>query len=251
MTHRLNGCSGHSLPRIPENPAHETERPPRARPARAFHSWLAAGRSTSDPAAGREPEGTSEAAALAGVTAGRGSLAGQLLVRPLGQGLTQGVIGPDAAPSAGKDSLPARPADAHGNPAIDDPVERPTAGDADLLAPAGWALEPMVRVLSAPSPATLAASARPEPAPCLMPLDVLLNRLVRRVAWGGDGRRSTVRLEVGAGALEGAVIVVEAVQGDVTVDVDLPPGERAEQWKQRLVRRLNASNVKVSQISVR
>jgi hypothetical protein len=84
-----------------------------------------------------------------------------------------------------------------------------------------------------------------------MPLDVLLNRLVRRVAWGGDGRRSTVRLEVGAGALEGAVIVVEAVQGDVTVDVDLPPGERAEQWKQRLVRRLNASNVKVSQISVR
>jgi hypothetical protein len=109
----------------------------------------------------------------------------------------------------------------------------------------------MVRVLSTPSPAALAANVPTEPPTAVLPLEVLLTRLVTRAAWGGDGRRGIVRLKLGAGALEGATIIVEAVEGDVTVNVELPPGELAEQWQRRLARRLSASKVKVSEISVR
>lgn len=43
--------------------------------------------------------------------------------------------------------------------------------------------------------------------------------LVRRIAWSGDRHRGTVRLEIGAGAYEGATLIVHADAGRVRVEV--------------------------------
>jgi hypothetical protein len=50
----------------------------------------------------------------------------------------------------------------------------------------------------------------------------MAERWVRRLAWGTDGRRGTARLEIGAGGLEGAELVVTTEAGHVSVDVRLP-----------------------------
>lgn len=65
-----------------------------------------------------------------------------------------------------------------------------------------------------PADATPAASAAVDLA--------MAERWVRRLAWGTDGRRSTARLELGAGALEGAELVVTTEAGQVTVELQLP-----------------------------
>lgn len=69
-------------------------------------------------------------------------------------------------------------------------------------------------------------------------LDALLVRLVRRAAWGGDRRRGTARIELGSGELAGAALTVTASDGEVAVDLELPPGHSAEHWQQRLTQRL-------------
>lgn len=81
-------------------------------------------------------------------------------------------------------------------------------------------------------------------------LEQALGHLVRRVAWGGDGRRGTVRLELGAGELAGAVLTIHAEAREVEVELSLPAGVAAADWEERLAGRLAASGLAVKQLVV-
>jgi hypothetical protein len=81
-------------------------------------------------------------------------------------------------------------------------------------------------------------------------LEHLLPALVRRVAWSGDGRRGTARLEIGGGELAGAVLQVDADAGRVRVRLEVPPGVDARAWQERIERRLAGRNVTAESIEV-
>jgi hypothetical protein len=82
-------------------------------------------------------------------------------------------------------------------------------------------------------------------------LEMMLTRLVKRAAWGGDGRKGTARLELGAGPLEGATLLVQAEDGELSIDLELPPGAATEEWRERLLGRLSARGLVVREITVR
>ncbi len=69
-------------------------------------------------------------------------------------------------------------------------------------------------------------------------LQQLLSGLVRRVAWGGDRRRGTARIELSEGALAGATLVVHTEQRSVSVELELPAGAGAQGLESRLRQRL-------------
>lgn len=83
-------------------------------------------------------------------------------------------------------------------------------------------------------------------APVAAPLDVsrrasledLLPVLVRRVAWSSSGGGGCARLELGAGSLAGAVIVVRADAAGVRVKLMGPPGMDLGPWRERIAARL-------------
>jgi hypothetical protein len=83
------------------------------------------------------------------------------------------------------------------------------------------------------------------------PFAELWGRLVRRVAWGGDGRRVTARIEIGAGECAGATILIHAVERQVAVEIELPPGARLESWRERIEGRLRERGLEVSDVTVR
>jgi len=74
--------------------------------------------------------------------------------------------------------------------------------------------------------------------------------LVRRVAWSGDGRRGVARLELGAGPLAGATIVIHADEGRVRVHVDTPPGVDTTLWQARIARSLAARHIAADEVEV-
>jgi hypothetical protein len=73
----------------------------------------------------------------------------------------------------------------------------------------------------------------------------LLPALVRRVAWSSDGRRGTVRLELGAGDLAGATLMVHVDEGRVRVHLSAPPGVALGGWRERIADRLAARGLAV------
>jgi hypothetical protein len=81
-------------------------------------------------------------------------------------------------------------------------------------------------------------------------LEQLLSRLVRRIAWSGDAHTGCARIELGAGALEGATLVVRADHGDVSVSIDLPPGVDRAEWRERIASRLGARGLRVAALDV-
>jgi hypothetical protein len=103
--------------------------------------------------------------------------------------------------------------------------------------------------LGPPSAASLPVQALIEPA-APMPVQVevrarasfedLLPALVRKVAWSGDSRRGSIRLELGAGALAGATLLVQADDGRVCVRLSAPPGVDLDGWRERIAGRLAA-----------
>jgi hypothetical protein len=96
----------------------------------------------------------------------------------------------------------------------------------------------------APSDAPLETSARAS-------LETLLPALVRRIAWSGDGRKGSLRLEFGAGALAGGTLVVHSDDGRVRVELQAPTGADAATWKERIVSRLEARRLHVEDVDVR
>ncbi len=99
-----------------------------------------------------------------------------------------------------------------------------------------------------PSCRTLAALCPPEPlSPCTptdrlrsSSVERLFGALVKRIAWSvtPDRTSGTVRLEIGAGELEGTVVLITSDPQGLSVVLDGPPGIDLEAWKHRLCQRL-------------
>ncbi len=124
-------------------------------------------------------------------------------------------------------------------------------------------LDPMTRwsAQSAPPPTATPSIVPPAPSPSIDPsspiavartsLEDLLPSLVRKVAWSGDGRRGTVRMELGAGALAGATLLIHADDGRVRVELDAPSHVNAAEWRTRIHDRLTRRGLLVDSIDVR
>ena len=109
--------------------------------------------------------------------------------------------------------------------------------------------DPLVRVLSS-SALRLAESASGSLAG-VPPFVDQWGRFVRRLAWGGDGRRGTARIEIAAGEWAGAAIVVHAVERQVRIEIDLPEGVPLESWRERIAARLRERGVELLELSIR
>ncbi len=81
-------------------------------------------------------------------------------------------------------------------------------------------------------------------------LEELLPALVRKIAWGGNGQRGSVRMELGAGKLSGATVVVHADDGKVRVEVSAPSGADPAEWRRRIDARLREQGLDVESVEV-
>jgi hypothetical protein len=81
-------------------------------------------------------------------------------------------------------------------------------------------------------------------------MEALLPELVRKVAWTGDGKRGSMRLELGAGSLAGGTLTVHADAGRVRVELDAPTGTDVAAWKAKLEERLERRGVAVEEVTV-
>jgi hypothetical protein len=182
------------------------------------------------------------------------------------EGGTRGATAPAAPPpqpSPAATALAAGPRlDAMGTPTDGGSTRIPPARDDDALDPFARhhaslaspdALFSPPAAGVAPAPAALAASTPPADVPTArgaVSLEDLLPVLVRRAAYSGDGRRGTVRLELGAGRLAGSTLLVHAEGGRVRVHLDVPPGLDASGWQQRIEERLGARGIPTDSVEV-
>jgi hypothetical protein len=81
-------------------------------------------------------------------------------------------------------------------------------------------------------------------------LEGLLPALVRRVAWSGDGRRGTVRLELGGGELAGGTLLIQVDSGRIAVHLSAPGAANLAQWRDRIAARLTARGLDVQEVEV-
>jgi hypothetical protein len=107
------------------------------------------------------------------------------------------------------------------------------------LAPPALGLETPIQPLTTtlPTPVAPAPSVPTGPGPSLS-LEELLPALVRKIAWSGDARRGTVRIELGAGALAGATLLVASDGGRVQVTLSAGSDVELEPWRDRIAARL-------------
>ena len=143
-------------------------------------------------------------------------------------------------------------------PRPESPLERPTIDPprADRPAavrhepPPADPAEPLSRALALP-PALLAPVLAP-PLPAMTPTrewtpsEVALESLVRRFAWGGNGRRGTARIELGAGSLAGLTLLLSAEDGEIVLSVE---GDPSGEHGRRLAERLSARGLKVTSVA--
>jgi hypothetical protein len=129
------------------------------------------------------------------------------------------------------------------------PRERPKQDDgADPL-------DPAARLSAQLAPPLCAPRAEPSAVPHSVAearavLEELLPAVVRRIAWVGDARRGSVRMELGAGELAGARILVHAEDGVVRVEMQVPPGADAAAWRARIEGRLRARGIRAESVEV-
>jgi hypothetical protein len=159
---------------------------------------------------------------------------GKLLHDPVGEGGKHGDAHTHARPAAPgpEEHAPRR------RTAPDETLD-PSARHAAQLAPP--ALPGTLQPGAPASPAQVEARVRSS-------LEDLLPALVRRVAWSGDGRRGTVRLELGAGELAGGTLLVHVDEGRVRVKLSAPPGVDVGAWRGRILDRLEARGLAVDSI---
>lgn len=104
--------------------------------------------------------------------------------------------------------------------------------------------DPLCRGLARP------AVEAPAPPRGLMQLDPRLAEMIQRVAWGRQGTSSTLRLELG-GKLRGAVLLLSGHdRGGVSVSLELPQGEDAAEWRERIARRLGRRGLSLDALEV-
>jgi len=84
--------------------------------------------------------------------------------------------------------------------------------------------------------------------PGVADVSALVDRWVRRVALGGDGRRGAAKLDIGGGRFAGAELVIVAEPGRVAVELSLPTAGDiglAQRLQRRLQRRGYTADVVV------
>lgn len=193
-----------------------------------------------------------EAPAALGAEALPGARGGVLLARP--ESLFAGIAAPKLAkPPAATTTAPttgappfARGAALHGREDALNPIHRHRAAYAapeSLFFGQGGMAPVALAQLEATTNSPVHACARTS-------LEELLPALVRRIAWSGDGRRGTVRIELGAGALAGATLLVHADEGRVRVHLSAPAGADGEAWGRRIRDRLATRNIHVEDVEV-
>jgi hypothetical protein len=136
-------------------------------------------------------------------------------------------------------------------------AERP--GDRSLalpVPPEGRDIDPLELTLAQPS--------NPHPVPSLAPNETsgraterglfiesaLVQEVVRRVSWGGDRRRGVARIELD-GAFCGTTIWVRGEGRALELEVSFGPGLESDGLAERLLRRLRARGLDVTEFEVR
>jgi hypothetical protein len=147
-----------------------------------------------------------------------------------------GFHGPKGVPNAGHARLVPK-------------ASRPSSGRAGR---AEAELDPLARSLALPG--LLPAPPVHSPAFVASPLPNLadarvLEDAVRRIAWGGDRRRGVARLELG-GSYEGTVVIVQGEGREVALRLELGPGAAVNRLPERLVERLAARGLTVTEVEV-
>ena len=122
---------------------------------------------------------------------------------------------------------------------------------ADLV---GDVLDPLGRSLAAPVlpsivPSGSSPAGMPLSSPCA-PDVAMVEEVVRRIAWGGDRRAGVARIELG-GAHLGTAIVVRGSGREVALSIELGLGVNAGALPERLVARLKARGLAVTELEVR
>jgi hypothetical protein len=77
-------------------------------------------------------------------------------------------------------------------------------------------------------------------------LEQLWPALVRKVAWEGDAWRGSMRLELGSGALSGAILLLQCDGGRVRVQLTAPVEADLDSWRARIAARLAAAGLDVA-----
>jgi hypothetical protein len=145
---------------------------------------------------------------------------------------------PDGAPAA------FAPRDAPHRGSRADPLD-PAARHAAQIGPPAFSPEP--------SPGGGAAGTAPSAArdvEARASLESILPELVKKIAWSGDGKRGSMRLELGAGALAGGTLVVHADGGRVRVELAVPEDADKDAWKAKLHERLLGRGIAVDDLVV-
>jgi hypothetical protein len=78
----------------------------------------------------------------------------------------------------------------------------------------------------------------------------VLEEVVRRISWGGDRRSGVARIELG-GAHQGTAILVRGAGREVALSIELGQGDDAGALPERLVARLRARGLAVTELEVR
>jgi hypothetical protein len=154
-------------------------------------------------------------------------------------------------------ATPDAPADtARPTTGADDGGDRGFSASEAVPVGADATIDPMVSILFSLAPRAAPASAQvPTPPPAAtaaqgLPMEQLMAKLVRRIAWSGNARTGCARLELGAGALDGAMLTIHADDGVVRVALDTPPGVDREAWRERIGERLAARGLHVEAIEI-
>jgi hypothetical protein len=82
-------------------------------------------------------------------------------------------------------------------------------------------------------------------------LDPLVGELLRSIAWGGDRRRGTARIELGSGRYRGTTLRVDVVGDRLQIDLEAPAGVDASELGARLSERFEARGLRVDSLLVR
>jgi len=170
-----------------------------------------------------------------------------------------GALAPSAQPSpiaappsaAGAPSPPQSAAVALATPPVQSRERSPRADPLDPTTRHAAQLAPVDLTPAQPSPTSPPPPDGAADVQAHASLESLLPELVRRVAWSGDGRRGSMRLELGAGTLAGGILVVHADDGRVRVELDAPSGTDGRAWEDRLRERLARRGVEVDDVTVR